>query len=192
MKYLLLFMSLILMSQLIAHEGHQKIDTSQEKILESQTLTKENISKEIESSNESKTFFEKLGALHLVFLHFPIALINMIVIFDLLAIFFKNKSLEITSDSLIVASAIFTPITALLGYLYSLNETYTGVEASYLSWHMWLGIGTTLLIFSLLYILKKEGRGRLYSINLFILFLLVNLTAHFGALMTFGENVIWP
>ncbi len=131
------------------------------------------------------TWLDGVGRLHLILLHFPIAFINMLALFEVLAIKDRRPLYELTCRSLVVAAAVTTPIAALLGFIYSYSGHYEGAIGDVLFWHMWLGILTAVLAVALWFVREK---GIFYYSILIALFLLVNFTTYFGGEMTFGPN----
>lgn len=168
-----------------AHEGHEekKIPTSenfQEKV------------KETTQDGRPTSWTQWIGSFHLILLHFPIALINMLAISELLWACYKKPIFESSSRFLMISSAIVAPPTALLGFIYSYSASYEGLMEIFLWWHMWLGILTAALTVALAFIKEKVGISRLYYAGLFILFILVNVTGFFGGGMTFGPYHMHP
>lgn len=97
------------------------------------------------------------------------------------------------SRFMLYAAAILTPMTAILGLLYSFTITFTGTLDTYMDLHMWFGIATTLLTLILLVIREVRGLGMLYYVSLALLFILVNFTGFFGGALVFGpEHMNFP
>lgn len=127
-----------------------------------------------------------IGSFHLILLHFPIALINMLAISDCLLIYYRRTIFEFSSKFLLVSAAIFAPPTALLGLIYRYSASYSGLMETFLLWHMWLGIGTTILTVALAFIRERMGINKLYYVSLAFLVLMINATGFFGGGMVFG------
>lgn len=160
MKMLILLGFLLLNFFVFAHEDHQ--------------------------NEMSITWLQWVGSFHLILLHFPIALINMLAVAELLLILSKRPIFDFSSRFLIISAAILTPLTALLGLIYSFSFTYEGLMETFLLWHMWLGISTAILAVVAAYIRERWGRTTTYLFCLILLLLLVNITGFFGGSMTFG------
>lgn len=188
MQTKIIFFLLILSSFLInAHEGHQHVLNEHTQILESSDEVSESILKEGPS-----TWIEWIGTFHLIALHFPIALINTLVVSECLAAWLKKPLFEFASQFMLNAAATLAPITVLLGIIYSYSSTYEGVMEGYLHWHMWLGIASALLTIALALFRERKGTGAMYYSLLGILFLLINATSFYGSEVTFGVYHLYP
>ena len=110
---------------------------------------------DVKEAGDSKSWIQWIGSFHLVFLHFPIALINMLAISEVLLICYRQQIFEFSSRFLFISAAILTPPTALLGFIYSYSVSYSGLMKTYLIWHMWFGISTAM--FSLITLVLFPG-----------------------------------
>lgn len=153
-------------SLVMAHEGHESV--------------------------QEHAWTQWIGSFHLIFLHFPIALINMLALSECLLVALKRPIFEYSSRFLAVSAAILSPVTAIFGLIYSDAASYEGLMETLLWWHMWLGIFTAVFAFALPFIRERMGLGKLYYCSLFLLFLLVNLAGYFGGGMTFGPYYMSP
>lgn len=155
---------------LLAHEGHDH-------------------ALEFGQFGQPETLIQWLGSIHLILLHFPIALINMLIISEILFAWSKRPIYEFSSRFLLISSAILTVPTSIFGFIYSYSAAYVGIFETYLFWHMWSGILATLFVIAAAFL----SRGRPYYSCLFLMFLLVNITAFFGGGLTFGPySVLEP
>lgn len=170
---------------IFAHEGHE------EKKTPTSENTQENVKEAIEEGRPT-SWAQWIGSFHLIFLHFPIALINVLVISELLSAWYKQPIFEFSSRFLLIASAILAPPTALLGLIYSYSASYEGLMEIFLWWHMWFGILTAGLTVAVAFIREKNGSDKFYYAWLFLLFLMVNITGFFGGGMTFGPYHMHP
>lgn len=147
---------------------------------------------DINQGQRPKTWTQWIGGFHLIILHFPIALINMVAVSELLFSRYKKTIFEFSSRFMLITAAVLTPITALLGLIYSYSASYSGVMETFLWWHMWLGILTTIFTVATLILRECWGVGKLYYWCLTILFFMVNITGFFGGGMTFGPLHMYP
>lgn len=155
----------------LAHEGHEgKKDPE---------TVQEHVQGEI-----STTWLEWIGSFHLIFLHFPIALINMLAISETLFIFFRRPIFEFSSKFMLISAAVIAPPTALLGLIYSYSASYSGIMETFLLWHMWFGIGTAILTAIVAFMRERIGLSKLYYAFLIFLVLMLNTTGFFGGEMT--------
>lgn len=162
-------------SHLFAHEEHGT------------TLQSENINQ----------WMQWIGNFHLIFLHFPIALIVMTVISECLSWKYKNPFFDHASRFMLIAAAIATIPTALTGLAFSYGVSYEGEMVDIFWWHRFLGLFITALSFLTvilkeLTIRKTIKSSMYYSITLIILFISVNITGYLGGEMTFSSYRLLP
>lgn len=135
-----------------------------------------------------------IGRLHLLFLHFPIALIIMTVVAEWLWIWFANPVFNHAARFMIVAAAAFAIPTALLGLAFGYSQNYEGIALDLYAWHRYFGFLTAGL--AVIAAILRERHVKEYStslasyyICLFFLFLSVSLTGALGGSLTFGLDV---
>lgn len=170
-----------------AHEGHHELISASEA---SAALNSPNFI----AQNPGISWVNKVGRLHLLFLHFPIALIVMTVLADLLWLFYKNHVFDHAARFMLLAAAVFAPVTALLGWALSYHVPYDGISLDLFEWHRYFGVLTTGLVISAavlreLYISQRMASLTVYYICLFFLFICINLTGTFGGVLAFGFDV---
>lgn len=141
-------------------------------------------------------FFEELmnftGRWHPVLVHFPI---GMLVVACVLALFSRKESYKNIGPA-ISLSLLFGSVAAILacftGYLLSLQGGY---EQDTLNFHQWLGLAVA-AISLFLYFLYKDGvrnsfiekfKSKRVAI-LFLMFILIGVTGHFGGTLTHGKG----
>lgn len=183
MKIIFLILSLTFNFYAIAHEGHEKKHIHLEDFHDKMEET---------AQERATSWTEWIGSFHLILLHFPIALINMLVVSEILQALFRRPLFEFSSQFLVMAAAILSPLTAILGLIYSYSAFYDGLLETFLFWHMWLGILTAILAVIIAFIREKNGVSKLYYSVLLLLFLLVNITSFFGGGLTFGPYHMLP
>jgi uncharacterized membrane protein len=137
------------------------------------------------------SWINKIGRLHLLFLHFPIALIVMTVLAELLWLLYEKHLFDHAARFMLLAAALFAPVTALLGWALSYHVPYEGMSLDLFEWHRYFGILTTGLVIIAavlreLYIRERMKSLRVYHVCLFFLFTCVNLTGTFGGVLAFG------
>ena len=138
------------------------------------------------------TWTQWVGSFHFIFLHFPIALIAMTAISELLFAWMQRPIFDYASRFMLIAAAVFSVPTALLGLTYSYTSSYSGILAEFIWWHMWFGIATAIFAIVVAFLRELLGRSKLYYTSLFLLFLLVNITGYLGGGMTFGLYHMHP
>ena len=137
-----------------------------------------------------------IGNFHPIVLHFPIALIVMTVIAEILSLKSRSPIFKQAARFMIIAAAITALPTALFGLAYGYGASYEGTLIFVFWWHRFLGISTAVLaiitvVFKELHIRDKMG-GRAYAISLAFLFIFVTVTGYLGGEMTFGLFHLFP
>lgn len=182
MRRFILLCFLLLSFLVFAHEAHQVPKPTSENVQTTEMI----------QAGRPTTWLQWIGSFHLILLHFPIALINMLAISELLLGLLKRPIFDFSSRFLIVSAAILTPLTSLLGLIYSFSAAYEGLMETFLFWHMWFGISTAIVTVIAAYIRERLGRTTAYLFCLILLLLMVNITGFFGGGMTFGPYQLLP
>lgn len=174
-KLLALLMLLMITNLAFGHEGHHR------EIAEVSSPSTQLFS-------TTPSFFIKwVGSFHPVFLHFPIALIIMTVIAEVLLAWHGQIMFAHASRFMLIAAAVTSVPTVLFGLALGVYAEYGGVLENFFWWHRFLGIFTALMaIFTAC--LKEYSwlNKRFYYSSLGILFVCVNATSFLGGALTFG------
>lgn len=170
---------LLFYGNVLGHEAHQ----------EAKATVSE---KQIESENATK-IIQWVGNFHPIIMHFPIALIVMTAISELLFFWYRTSLFDQASRFMIIAAAITAIPTALTGLAYGYDVQYEDIMATYFWWHRFLGIFIMLLaiITATLRELSSQKKAA-YYLCLFVLFISVNVTGFLGGSLTFGIGHLWP
>lgn len=140
------------------------------------------------STTDAEKILHWLGNFHPILLHFPIALILMTVVAEILFNWYKNPLFDHAARFMIIAAAISAIPTALFGLAWGYNSHYVGDFQTIFFWHRALGLSTAVLaVLTATLRSKQQGRGA-YYICLTLLFILVSLAAFLGGELTFGLN----
>jgi len=139
-----------------------------------------------------KTVLLPKHAQHPVLVHFPIALLVISLLFDLLGYVKKNPALTTAAYYNLIAAGIVAPFAVITGVLAWIFAYGQAPLQGYLLYHLLLGVLTMLLILALLW-LRAQHRGRLdgtwgrtYTILGIIAFLIITLTGHLGGFLAQG------
>lgn len=141
-----------------------------------------------------KSWLNSIGRFHLIFLHFPIALITMTVAAEILWVWFRNPLFDQAARFMLISAAIFVIPTVLLGWAFSYGQQYEGLQLELYEWHRYFGCLTAALAI-LATFLRERYRKRYtssltaYYICLFFLFISVSLTGTFGGSLAFGIGI---
>ena len=189
-KLILCLLSMLCFTVLFGHEGHKSMEESK---TPQESITRSSSQPTVEHfGGRPLTWMQWVGSFHFIFLHFPIALIAMTAISELLFAWFQRPIFDYASRFMLIAAAVFSVPTALLGLTYSYTASYNGILADFIWWHMWFGIATAVFAIIVAFLRKRLGRSKFYFTSLFLLFLLVNITGYLGGGMTFGPYHMYP
>ncbi len=134
------------------------------------------------------SWIQVIGRMHPLFLHFPIAIVLLVVVF-----YFMRPWLKTTVDheglkAMLLLSAWATSLTILMGLFLSREPGYSG---EVLFWHKWLGVAVGFLM-SGCYYYERAGFPTLgFKISSVVLVVLLVFTGHFGAELTHGEDFLF-
>ena len=133
------------------------------------------------------SLFQFFGRLHPLILHFPIVLIIVSFVFEVLSRKKRNPEFVRPANVLLWFGAFSAVITAIAGYLLSLNGNYGGDSFIF---HKWFGLFTAIIAASIIFIRQKNRFDRAFIPAYSILILLLIITGHFGASLTHGEGFL--
>jgi uncharacterized membrane protein/mono/diheme cytochrome c family protein len=133
-----------------------------------------------------------VGIFHPLVVHFPIALLTLAAIVELMRLKYREISPHITLVCLIIAAAGSIPAVV---FGWARAETYT--DSAVLTLHRWMGIGLTGLTVTLAVVAFAAHRRpasavlrRLQTAGVFIAAGLVAFVGHLGAELTHGEAFV--
>lgn len=136
-------------------------------------------------------WFQSLGRIHPLILHFPIALLLLALLMEFFRFSPKYKGQEFYQSftkNLFLFAAFTSLLTALMGLFLSLEEGYSG---EVLDRHKWSG---AVLVFfaSILYSIRNRPwyREKIARISTGLTAVTLILAAHFGATLTHGDDFI--
>ncbi len=144
-----------------------------------------------------KKFIKWIGNFHPISIHFPIALIVMTGLSELLFLWFPAPIFSNASRFMISAAAIAAIPAVLLGLAYGYEASYTDVLSSIFWWHRFSGISTAILavtsaVLKELHVRKRVNKIGYYYTALIISILFVTITGYLGGEMTFGLFHMFP
>lgn len=134
------------------------------------------------------------GRLHPLLVHFPIALILVAAIAELVSLTARFPGWHMVSVANVRAGAAFAIATAGAGWLLASSRI---VDASpVLEWHRWLGLASAVAALAAAVATSETDRPPrrrwLYRIALFWAAALVAVAGHFGALLVWGADFLRP
>src|SRR5580765_2601172 len=136
-----------------------------------------------------------IGRLHLLLIHFPIALVIAAVAAEGVAAVTADDRWHMVAVRNIRAGAVFAALAAIAGWRLSLEM---GMDAlPLLEWHRWLGtLGGVVTLAAAIATAGVRSRSPLgvrgYRIALFAAAALVAVTAHLGGQLVWGANFLRP
>ena len=136
-------------------------------------------------------WFQSLGRMHPLMLHFPIALLLLALLMEFFRFspkYIGQEFYQSFTKNLFFFAAFTSLITALMGLFLSLEEGYSG---DVLDRHKWSG--TAMVFFaSILYSIRNRSwyRAKIAQISSGVTAATLILAAHFGATLTHGDDFI--
>ena len=125
--------------------------------------------------------------------HFPIAILLLAAIFELLSIKKYNSKYRPAINLSVYIGAFVSVVSAIFGLILANSND---AEGQTLDLHKWLGIASAvggILTALLLYFIEKKnsfGNIRLYRISLFVTTIGVSLAGHYGGSLTHGDTFL--
>jgi uncharacterized membrane protein len=135
------------------------------------------------------------GRLHPLLVHFPIGLVLIAAVAELVAIATNIREWRVVAVANVRAGAVFAVAAAIAGWLLSSSP---GIEASAtLEWHRWLGtVAATGVVAAALATTGADGLSPtarwIYRIALFGTAACVAVTGHFGGVLVWGADFLHP
>jgi len=131
------------------------------------------------------------GRMHTLFLHFPIVMLALCIFWELFS-GYKKSYVGVKSeigDDLLLAAALTSVITALMGLFLSKEPGYT---PDLLVWHKWGGIFISFLslIWYMLRAKVRQARPALF-VTSFGAMVMIIITGHLGGNITHGQDFIF-
>jgi uncharacterized membrane protein len=135
-----------------------------------------------------------IGHFHPLLVHFPIALILIAAVAELVALVTRFPEWHRVAVVNVRAGAAFAVASAGAGWLFASSPI---VEASLtLEWHRWLGLMAAIAAITAALptgdIDHPPRRQRLYRIALFSAAAFVAVAGHFGAVLVWGRDFLRP
>src|SRR5688500_2376362 len=132
-----------------------------------------------------------IGRFHPLVVHFPIAILLMAIVFELLAKISSLKKLKSAVQPTLFIGALTSVISVSTGLIL---EQEGGYDEELLSVHKYLGLSTTALAFIVFFLrrqtlsIDKAKRKQIRLMLLIPVVILVSLTGHWGGSLTHGED----
>jgi uncharacterized membrane protein len=127
-----------------------------------------------------------IGRLHVVLIHFPIALALVAAGAELGDVFSADERWRMVASVNTRLAAAFAVVAAVLGW-----ELAAGSAGPLLDWHRWIGTGAAVMtVVSAMLVPRNALHERRwpYRVSLLAAALLIGVTAHLGGLLVWGTD----
>jgi uncharacterized membrane protein len=145
----------------------------------------------ISEASSAERMIRLLGKLHLLFLHFPIALVIVAGIGELGAVWKHNSVPSESVRFCLWLAAIAAIPTAALGWLFAAGGSGIG-SPQLLAAHRWLGTITAVWLLVTALAAENDSRRRVRSVLVRLLLvagiIMTIVTAHYGGLLAHGKD----
>ncbi|GAB2562368.1 DUF1549 domain-containing protein [Spirosoma areae] len=135
---------------------------------------------------QSFWLWQFLGRLHPLIVHFPVGLLTVAFVLEIVVWRRKSTDLRAGIAALVWIGAIGSVVAAALGLILSNQEDYGG---STVAIHQWSGLATMTLALLTVAALRS-GRANLYRGLLTATVVGVTFAGHYGALLTHGDDYL--
>jgi len=137
-------------------------------------------------------WLQPVGRLHPLILHFPIVLLILAMLmeyFRFRSAFIAEKFYQDFATALLLAGALFSAVTAIMGLFLAREPGYDG---STIQWHKWFGV-SIVFISSIIYWARSNPwyNSKIARSGSVILVLFLLLAGHYGADITHGDNFVF-
>jgi len=129
-------------------------------------------------------WLQPIGRMHPMLLHFPIALIVVMVLLDVFKSHLDQDSYQKIHTVALQLTVLTTALSALMGFMLSKEEGYS---SDLMDLHKWVGVGVTYLV----YLLSLVDPVKVtYRVLLYGSFVILFFAGHFGAGLTHGMDFL--
>ncbi len=140
------------------------------------------------AANQVGPWMKWFGQLHVILVHYPIALVVMAVVAEVLYSWTENPMYEDAAKFMLIAAAVLAIPTAITGQLFSLETSQESALAGYLWWHRLFGIVTVVLL-AITVLLRYTTTRKAYLWSLALTLLSTIATAYLGSAMVWGPQI---
>lgn len=137
----------------------------------------------------------RLGRLHVVSIHFPIAFLILAGFVELVGVVRHRWQNHSTVRLLIAMGALSALVATTLGLLHGSADDYSGTLSWVFWWHRALGISVSLLAIVAWIAVERRAKkpgGRFATVTLLVTAALVGVAGHFGGSLVYGWEYLLP
>ncbi|CAN5267836.1 hypothetical protein BH09BAC4_BH09BAC4_07170 [soil metagenome] len=135
---------------------------------------------------ESFWLWQFLGRLHPLIVHFPVGLLCIALVLEVISWFRKSTELRAGINAMLWIGTISSVVAAVLGLMLVNQEEYAGKGVAI---HQWSGLATMVLA-TLTIVALRSGRVLVYRSLLVLTAVGVSVAGHYGALLTHGDDYL--
>lgn len=140
----------------------------------------------MQETTEIFWLWQFLGRLHPLVVHFPVSLLCVALLLEIVGWRRKSTELRAGITALVWIGAISSILAVALGLLLANQDEYGGDTVTI---HQWTGIATMVLAGVTVFALHN-GRTSLYKSLLFVTVVGVTIAGHYGAMLTHGDGYL--
>ena len=140
----------------------------------------------VQQTTEIFWLWQFLGRLHPLIVHFPVSLLCVALLLEIVGWYRKSNELRAGIAALLWVGAVSSVIAVALGLLLANQDEYGGDTVAI---HQWLGIATMVLA-GITVFAFRTNRSSLYKSLLFLTVGGVTLAGHYGAMLTHGDDYL--
>jgi uncharacterized membrane protein len=136
------------------------------------------------------------GRLHVLTVHFPIALLTIVLVVESLRWLRKRTAPDPTLTVITVFAALSAVVATVMGWAQASCMEFSGREAEIVTVHRWLGVATaaiSLVVAALalsLQLLNRPSLRTAYLASLAVVVLGVSVAGHYGGMLVHGETYV--
>ncbi len=137
-----------------------------------------------------------IGKLHVLVLHFPIALVMSALLADLLRLVWKSDFFKHAAVFCLVLAVLSAVPAVITGLAKARSQEFVGDYRSIVVIHQWLGIMSLVLgtIIVVIRLLKRERLEKIWAVGyyilLFLLAAIIAATGHYGGMLVHGKDFL--
>lgn len=130
---------------------------------------------------------EFIGRFHPLFVHLPIGILLIAILFEWLSRKEKFKSLQASILPILLIGSVSAVLSCVTGFLLSQSGEY---ESELVGWHQWMGISLAIISSVYTWIKFEKKFASLHKIISITALILLTITGHLGGSLTHGEDYL--
>lgn len=145
------------------------------------------------TEEDTGEFYFFLGRFHPMILHFPIGLLVVLGVLELMALYRTSQGFESAIWVVLILTCVTSIVAAVFGLFLSWSDSYA---EDTLFWHKWLGIAVAVLTAVAVLLKQQYARtdvpryGNAYRVVLLAGIVTMGIAAHNGGSLTHGSNYL--